>query len=213
MKPMNNTLEKVTKELLVEPLLEMMTEHMEDFAEESRKYQAALRTIEYYLGEEAEALEKAIYRQTASMILFSGWLGVKVNLDHFTDPVARTFLEVDAETYLQEHIVRCFPETKSAQEVIQRALSHLPAEREEREEIVAYISHLETVVPKLAHYYGYLLGNDLLPHIIPGYCEDARLTLGYMKMMRDYFGKTMIPYEPFKKTVFPKENAHVAQTI
>ena len=193
MKPMNNTLEKVTKELLAEPLLEMMTERMEDFAEESRKYQAALRTIRNFLGEEAEALEKAIYRQTASMILFSGWLGMKANLDHFIDSVTRTFLEVDAETYLQEHIVRCFPETKSAQEVIQRVLSHLPAEQGAREEIVAYISHLETVVPKLAHYYGYLLGNDLLPRIILGYCEDARLTLGYTKMMRDYFGKTIIP--------------------
>ena len=43
----------------------------------------------------------------------------------------------------------------------------------EFEDIVVYI-YLETVVPKLAHYYGYLLGNELLPCIIPGYH-----TIGY----------------------------------
>lgn len=42
MKTTNNTLEDVTKELLVEPLLYIMEERMEDFAEDRKKYREAL---------------------------------------------------------------------------------------------------------------------------------------------------------------------------
>ena len=72
------------------------------------------------------------------------------------------------------------PQYKTAQNTIQEFLSQLTVEQEETyETVMEYISHLETVVPKLAHYYGYLLGNEMLPNILPGYCEDVRLTLGY----------------------------------
>ena len=93
MKTMKNTLEKVTKELLVELLLNFMAERNEDFAEDVKKYKDALISLENALS--TEELEDAIYRQTVCMVLFSGWLGFKANMDHFSEPVARTFLEVD----------------------------------------------------------------------------------------------------------------------
>ena len=52
----------------------------------------------------------------------------------------------------------------------------------------AEISHLETVGPKLAHYYGYVLGNQLFPHVIPGYVADPQLTLRYRHTLEAYFG-------------------------
>jgi len=178
MKTMKNALEEATKKLLVEPLLDMMTEQLEDFAEDQRKYREALSTLNDDMP--VQELEKAIYRQIVSMVLFAGWLGFKANMDHFADPVARTFLEVDHETYLQEHVVQRLPQYKTAQNTIREFLSQLTVEQEETyETVMEYISHLETVVPKLAHYYGYLLGNEMLPNILPGYCEDVRLTLGY----------------------------------
>ena len=189
MKLMRNTLEEVTKELLVEPLLDMMTAQMEDFAEDRRRYREALSTLNNDMP--AQELEEAIYRQVASMVLFSGWLGFKANKDHFADPVARTFLEVDHETYLQEHVVQRLPDYEMAQMVIHNFLSQKPVEKEESyETIVEYISHLETVVPKLAHYYGFLLGNELLPKILPGYCEDIKLTLEYGRIVRNHINGT-----------------------
>ena len=189
MKLMRNTLEEVTQELLVEPLLDMMTAHMGEFAEDRRRYQEALNTLNNDIP--TQELVEAIYRQIASMVLFSGWLGFKANMDHFADPVARTFLEVDHETYLQEHVVQRLPDYEMAQMVIHNFLSQKPVEKEESyETIVEYISHLETVVPKLAHYYGFLLGNELLPKILPGYCEDIKLTLEYGRIVRNHINGT-----------------------
>lgn len=189
MKTMRNTLEEVTKELLVEPLLDMMTTHMGEFAEDRRRYQDALNTLNNDIP--TQELAEAIYRQIASIVLFSGWLGFKANMDHFADPVARTFLEVDHETYLQEHIAQQLPEYKNAQEMLHHFLSKLSPEQEEAyERIVAYISHLGTVAPKLAHYYGFLLGNELLPKILPGYCEDIKLTLEYGRIVGNHINGT-----------------------
>lgn len=187
MKTMKNTLEKVTKELLVEPLLNFMTERNEDFAEDAKKYKDALISLENKLS--TKEFEEAIFRQTVCMVLFSGWLGFKANRDHFEDPVARTFLEVDIETYLQEHILQQIPEYKNAQEMIRWLLSRLSQEQEEAHEaIVEYISHLETIVPKLAHYFGYLLGNELLPKVLPGYAEDTKMTVKYERILGEYMG-------------------------
>ena len=187
MKMMRNTLEKVTKELLIEPLLNLMTEQVEDFEEETKAYKNALITLEKELP--IEELEEAIFQLTASIVLFSGWLGFKANMDHFADPIAQNFLEVDAETYLQEHVLQQMPRHKKAQETLHNILSRLPQEREEMyEKIVEYISHLETILPKFAHYYGYILGNELLPNILPGYAEDTKMTAKYERILREYMG-------------------------
>ena len=62
-------------------------------------------------------------------------------------------------------------------------------QKETYEAVNTYTSHLETVGPKLAHYYGYLLGNELLPWVIPGYHADSVLTIRYTDMLRQYFGE------------------------
>ena len=63
---------------------------------------------------------------------FSACFGIKANLDNFTDPVARNFLDVD--------------------------------------------------------YYGYLLGNELLPRVIPGCYPDSMQTARYTAMIKSYLG-------------------------
>ena len=110
-----------------------------------------------------------------------------LNLEHFLNPVARTFIEVDPEVYLRESVAKSLPEYTSAQATIDRFLRQLPAELEtEYEAVVAYIAHLETIVPKIAHYKGFLLGNELLPHIVPGYQPDAQLTVCYCTLLEEY---------------------------
>lgn len=44
---------------------------------------------------------------------------------------------------------------------------------------------------KLAHYYGYLMGNELLMHCIPGYHRDTVLDIQYTRMMEQYFGQRL----------------------
>ena len=49
-----------------------------------------------------------------------------------------------------------------------------------------YITHLETLVPKIAHYEGFMLGNELLYYVMPGYHPDAQLTVRYSRMLKEF---------------------------
>jgi hypothetical protein len=42
---------------------------------------------------------------------------------------------------------------------------------------------------KLTRYYGYLIGNEMFAHCIPGYHPDMVLDIKYTHMIEDYFGK------------------------
>lgn len=161
----------------------------EDFAEDHRQFEEAIAHFKSTLADDAtpsvEDLCDAIRRQIASQVIFAGYLGFQANVDHFLNPVARTFIDVDPETYLREHIARTLPEYASAQTIIDRFGKQLPPELSELfERVIAYTAHLETIVPKIAHYNGFLLGNELLPFVIPGYQLDSQLTIRYCIMIR-----------------------------
>ena len=68
-----------------------------------------------------------------------------------------------------------------------------PGQQERCSAVTEYESHLLTAAPKLAHYYGYLLGDTVLHRILPGYRPDASLTFQYNTMLAEYFGKHFLP--------------------
>lgn len=177
----------------VDALIGMMEEHFEDFGDVLERYTLAMHNLKKALGEEKVNEEAdAIRRQTASDLLFCGLLGIKANLDNYINPVARNFLDVDSETYLRETIAHRLPEYKDAQKQRDQFYALLPVElRESYDAVTAYVCYLQTVGPKLAHYYGYLFGNELLPRIIPGYSIDPALTAQYRQMLEDYLGKRL----------------------
>ena len=182
-------MEKLTGQEAVERFIRWWAEKSEDFAEDHRQYVAAMDMLEKALGEAVTRERAAIVQQCASDLLFCGLLGLKANLDHYTDPVARTFLEADYEVYLQEETAHALPEYTRAQKVRDAFYASLTdAQKEVYEPVTAYTCHLETVAPKLAHYYGYLLGNTLLPRVVPGYHADLTLTRRYTAMLNGYFG-------------------------
>ena len=187
----NNFFGNVSYKEIVASLVEIMTENFEDFAEDRKRFTETIARLEKELGESASPsvteLVSTINQRIGSMVLFSYFLGLKANWDHFVDPIGRTFLDVDAEVYLREDMAKRLPDYQNAectQEAFYAALS--PAQQDRYEDITAYISHLETVGPKLAHYYGYMLGDQLFPRIIPGYSEDTQLTLTYKHMLEYY---------------------------
>lgn len=186
-------MDRLTGQGNVDALVSMMAENFEDFAEAREQYEQAMGILTQALGEESvNAQADAIRQQTASDLLFCGLLGIKANLDNFLDPVARNFLDVDTEVYLREATAHKLPPYESAQKVRDRFYASLPTElRNTYEAVTEYVSHLKTAGPKLAHYYGYLLGNALLPRIIPGYHDDPVLTARYRQALEDYFGKQL----------------------
>lgn len=190
---MQTILNQLTGKEIYDSLIHIVTEEFEDFAIARKQYEHAMDTLQIEMGEKpvTDAMD-AIRLQTVSNLLFSGALGLKANLDHFVNPLTRNFLEVDSEIYLREDTARKLPEYEHAQSVLDQFCTLLsPDQKVLYEDVIAYISYLETVGPKLAHYYGYLLGNTLLPRIVPGYHADAALTNQYRMMLADYFGRAI----------------------
>lgn len=180
---------------IVQEFTLILGEHFGSFADVHKRYLAAADALRKELGADGspsvDDMLDAIDKQTASNLLFSGALGLKSNMDHFMDPMARTVLDVDFPVFLREATALRLPEYVRAQETIDAFSSSLtPAQKEVFEDVIAYIAFLETTGPKLAHYYGYILGNDILPYTVPGYHQDDVLTMHYSAMLRKYFGNT-----------------------
>ena len=173
----------------VDSFVESLISTSKDFAEDHRLFEEAIEHFKSVLSKDAtpsvDELCDAIRRQVASQVIFAGYLGFQANVDHFLNPVGRTFIDVDPETYLREHVARTLPEYASAQGIIDSFWKQLPPELNELfERVIAYTAHLETIVPKMAHYNGFLLGNELLPFVIPGYRIDVQLTIQYCNIIR-----------------------------
>lgn len=193
---MKTIFEDLTEHNIVETFVQWMAKEHEDFAEDHQRYVDATAALRQELGDAVTDEIDAIEQQCASDLLFSGLLGLKANLDNFIDPVARNFLEVDFEIYLREETAHRLPDYEQAQKARNRFYSLLtPAQKGIYEDVITYNSHLETVGPKLAHYFGYILGNELLPRVVPGYHSDMVLTIKYNTMLEDYFGKHFLPIE------------------
>ena len=178
---------------IVQEFTRFLGEHFGSFADVHKRYLAAADALRKELGADTspsvDDMLDAIDKQTASNLLFSGALGLKSNMDHFMDPMARTVLDVDFPVFLREATALRLPEYVRAQDTIDAFSSSLtPAQKEVFEDVIAYIAFLETTGPKLAHYYGYILGNDLLYRVVPGYHQDDVLTMQYSAMLRKYFG-------------------------
>ena len=161
----NTFLEKVSYKEIITPIVDAMAENFEDFVTDQKRYKQSISVLRNELNDaifpSVEDLLAAIDQQIGTLLLFSCYLGFKTNLDHFDDPIGHTFLEVDTETYLRENVARRLPDYQSAQLVRDQFYALLTSDQKEKyEDVITYICHLETVGPKLAHYYGYMLGNN-----------------------------------------------------
>ena len=184
----------LTGERIYEALIAKMRTMFTDFSEEYKRYENAIIRLTNELDPEfkpsIEEEAAAIRKQTCSNLLFSGFLGIKANLDNFIDPIAKNFLDVDFETFLREDIAQSLPEYENSRQVHNRFYAHLsPTQKETYEAVTSFVNYLDTVGPKLAHYYGYLLGNELLPRIVLGYRPDIVQTIQYRIRLEKFFGQ------------------------
>ena len=185
----------LTGEHITEAVIELMEERFADFTQVRNGYLSAMYRLEKTHGASCKEEMDAIDSQLRSLVLFSGMLGLKANVEHFMDPVARNFLDVDTEVYLREETAHRLPEYKAAQQTRDAFFARLSSrEQDIYDAVTEYTCYLETVAPKLAHYYGYILGNDLLPQVIPGYHPDTLQTAQYEAMLKRYWNTEHGPY-------------------
>lgn len=188
-------MEQLTGKQIVRALEAYLETKFESFPAVHGRYVRAVAQLRNELGTAAspsvDDLLESIDKQIASNLLFSGALGMKSNFDHFMDPMAKTVLDVDFPVFLREETAIRLPEYAKAQNTTDAFFALLTAVQKELfEDVMEYISYMETTGPKLAHYYGYILGNDILHNLVPGYHSDKVLTMHYSSMLKQYFGIT-----------------------
>ena len=198
MKIMQKLVEQLTGPEMVDALVEQMLEHIDGFREEHGRYLSAVNRLRAELGASVEEAVAAAHKRTASDLFFACFLGLKMNWDHFADPMKPncTWTQVDYKDYLREELAHSLPEYRQADAALSDFYRSLTAKQQKLyDAILEYDTHLQTVGPKLAHYYGYLLGDTLLYRLIPGYRADKALTYKYNRMLDQYFGKSFLPTE------------------
>lgn len=183
---------------VVDALIQTLYNQMEDFPAIYQAYLDAIKKLHAELGPDAKNEIKkyvtAIEQMCASNLYYAGTQGLKMNYDHFVNPMTPncTWPQIDHDDYLRPHIAESLPLYQTAYQFKERFEKQLPKNFESVIEAVAsYEAALECGGIKLAHYYGYLMGNELLLHCVPGYHPDMVLDLRYTQMLEQYFGKRL----------------------
>ncbi len=191
-------MESFAGKTVVDALIQTLYNQCEGFPKVHQDYLNAIEKLHEVLGPEAkqdvQRYAAAIEMMSASNLFYCGVQGLKMNYEHFFNPMAPncTWKQVDFDDYLQPHISENLPLYVAAHRYKEQFEKQLP---EGMDDILAAIQSyeidLEICGTKLAHYYGYLTGNELLKHCVPGYHSDMVLDINYRRLLKDYFGRPL----------------------
>lgn len=158
-----------------------------DFSPVQAAYQNAAKVLVNQLGKEAESFLSAQEQQIISDLCYSAYLGFQANLANFRCPGGNHFVAEGSDHFLREHIMYSLPGRVSYDGTITAFQSkHGQSAELQLDAIQNYYIYLETVGPKLAHYWGYVFANHVLPLVEPGYvCDGAQTSIYTMELSRE----------------------------
>ena len=164
------------------------------FPEEERQYYQAVDSLKKAIGNtvspSASEYVSAIEQKICAELVYVAWLGFQQNMECFQNPVNTMFLKMDYEDFHRERRMHTLPAVQQSLGNINAfhdAMRSLPAEqRGLTDGITSYISYLETTGYKLAHYFGFIVADQFLGHVVPGYCSDSVTSMHYAWDLRDY---------------------------
>ena len=146
---------------VVDALIQTLYNQMEDFPSIYRAYLDAIEKLHAELGPEAKNEIKkyitAIEQMCASNLYYAGTQGLKMNYDHFVNPMTPdcTWSQVDYDDYLRPYIAESLPLYQTAYRFKEKFEKQLPDHIESViEAVTSYETALECGGIKLAHYYG-----------------------------------------------------------
>lgn len=174
-------------------MLRFLKNNLEDFRACENEFDISVSNLKNSLSEDKanklQQLISAMYAKTIAEIKYELMLGLKANYDYFNSPVMGDFLESDMGIYTREKTLYALPACVDAQKKIEELHKMLEIEDGEfYDGIREYFIYLDTVCPKLAHYIGYMCGNELLCDLVPGYVYSVEYTHKYTAVLEDYFG-------------------------
>ena len=180
---------------IVEALVATLYNQVSDFPETHRNYIAAIEKLREGKDEESQRcvrkLVAAIDMKCSALLFHFGMQGLKMNYEHFINPMSPdcTWSQIDFDDFLRVGITHRMPMYDRAERYIHKLRAKLGEGHDYLwDAVLSYETALEVFGTKLAHFYGYLAGNELLWHCIPCYQADPALTLRYEYILEQYFG-------------------------
>lgn len=164
------------------------------FIQEEQQYLSAVDALKEAVGDSispsASEYIAAREQEICAELIYVAWLGFQQNLDCFQNPINTMFLKMDYEDFQRERRMHILPEVEKALKSINAfydVLRTLPEEKRNLTDgITDYMSYLETTGYKLAHYFGFILADKFLYHVVPGYVSDSVTTMQYESDLRKY---------------------------
>lgn len=157
------------------------------FAQEEQQYNTAVAALKEAIGDSvvpsASEYIAAKEQEICAELIYVAWLGFQQNLECFQNPINTMFLKMDYEDFHRERRMHTLPEVQKAAKTISafyEVIRALPEEKRNLTDgITEYMSYLETTGYKLAHYFGFILADKFLYHVVPGYTNDSVTTMQY----------------------------------
>lgn len=195
-KHLNRWMDDLTGRGNVYALIRTLHNQKTGFADTYKEYLDTLDKYKEILGAETERkikkLTVAIDMECGAELFWVGLQGLKMNYQHFIDPFAPNCTSSDFKyAYADFPRIELYcglPMYNAAGKYIRQFRESIPDEYEDVwNGILDYQVALEFDGMKLAHYYGYLAGNELLRHLVPGYVPDVVLTDKYTELVESWF--------------------------
>ena len=186
----------INPKFVMSKVKEILREVDPDYEKEEQAFIAACATFEAGLGDSisftAQNYLDALEESFASDIVFVVGRGFKLNLDIYHNPVNALAFKLDYEDLHQERMMPLVPVAKKANKASYDYLEELRASHRDKLDLLdginSFYSYLQTVGYKVAHYYGYLLADQLLPHLVPGYYADSAYVSTYSLILNRDIG-------------------------
>ena len=158
-----------------------------DFPPVQAAYQDAAKVLVNHLGTEAKAFLTAQDQQIISDLRYCAYLGFQANLANFRCPGGNHFVAEGSDHFLREHVMYSLPCRVSYDTIITAfQTKHGQSAEPQLDAIQNYYIYLETIGPKLAHYWGYVFANHFLSLVEPGYiCDSAQTSIYTMELSRE----------------------------
>ena len=176
---------------LYEAVYRIMETVAPDYKAEQNTYKNNVLLLRNHLADgRASLLEDVLQAKEDRMrvnLSFLVWLGVFENYACFVNKQYSRIFDLEFEEIHMEPYMNSFAESQKSNEldgILSKQLSENEADT--LCNVTDYYCYLETIAYKLAHYAGFCLANQILPHIFPDYQSDTDLTDRYTQMLKRY---------------------------
>ena len=167
-----------------------------EYEKEEQAFIAACSSLETGIDESvtitAQNYLEALEEEFASDIIFVIGRGFKLNLDIHNNPANALAFKLDYEDLHEERKMHLLPMARKASKITYAFLGELRASHQDKLDLLtgidSYYNYLRTIGYKVAHYYGFLLADQLLPHLIPGYYADSVYVSTYGLILHNDIG-------------------------